>query len=137
MHEWALAESVVESVREECEKNGGRSVLSVKLLFGELQNIDKDIFFEGLSEFLADLPFSADVFHIETEPVLFACRACEREWGFADLKESGPAESEREAIHFIPESACAYIACPSCGVRDFSVKKGRGVTIEAIEIERD
>lgn len=138
MHEWALAESVVQSVREEWENHGTPSLVSVTIVFGELQNIERDIFFTGLSEFLGDLPFSPDIFHIETESVLFACNACGKEWGLESAGNgsgNGLGPAEREAIHFVPESACAYIACPSCESKDFFIKAGRGVSIRAIEME--
>ena len=46
-------------------------------------------------------------------------------------------EQEREAIHFLPESAHAYLRCPGCGGPDFVLAAGRGVSIEAVELEGD
>ena len=40
-------------------------------------------------------------------------------------------------IHFVPELAHAYLRCPDCSSADFEVLGGRGVSIDAIEGERD
>jgi hydrogenase nickel incorporation protein HypA/HybF len=42
---------------------------------------------------------------------------------------------EREAVHFLPEAAHAYLRCPRCGSVDFDVAAGRGVSIVSIELE--
>ena len=133
MHEWALAESVVQAVLKERTRLGNPRITSVALAFGELQAVDGEAFTEGLSHYLLGCPFSADIFTIETEPVLFACTVCGRTWKFEDLPDC--PDTVREAIHFIPESVSAYVACPSCGTGDFVIREGRGVTIKSIGFE--
>ena len=46
-------------------------------------------------------------------------------------KQKGGA-NEREAIHFVPESAHAFLRCPACKSPDFEISKGRGVWVERI-----
>ncbi|HEB10350.1 MAG TPA: hydrogenase nickel incorporation protein HypA [Spirochaetales bacterium] len=136
MHEWALAEAVLESVKRHLnEQEQGKSlqVKSVNLLFGELQEIDEEIFRSGLNTMLADYPFNEDVIHIETDPALFGCNVCKREWTLKDQEDL--SEDEREAIHFLPEAAHVFIRCPGCGSPDFRVIKGRGVSIGSIILE--
>ncbi len=130
MHEWALAEAVLESV---AAHSRGRRVLRVVLRFGELQQIDREIFDFALRELDPDAP--AGLFEILTEPAELACRACGARWSLAD----GPGLSggQREAIHFLPEAAKVYLKCPVCGSADFRVEKGRGVSIESIEVDGD
>lgn len=130
MHEWALAEAVLQSVEDELADRGPISVRSVTLLFGELQKIDREVFLIGLRSLCRDTSLNPDVFQVEEEPASFRCSGCGREWG---LDETGATEEEREAIHFLPESAHAYMRCPGCGSPDFRVEKGRGVVIQAIE----
>ena len=132
MHEWALAESVVETVRQEMESRKNPKVEKVTLLFGELQSIDREIFREGLDYFLSeDIPVTGDVFVIKDEPALFVCNKCSGEWTLKAME--GITEEEREAIHFLPESAHVYISCPECGSPDFRIERGRGVSIASIE----
>jgi len=135
MHEWALAEAVVATVEKIRRENDGRPVLEVRLRFGELQNVDLEAFREGLSAALAGLPYGPEAFRFLEEPAAFRCRACGFLWPLAEA--AGIGEQEREAIHFLPESAHAYLRCPGCGGPDFELSAGRGVTIEAVELAGD
>jgi hydrogenase nickel incorporation protein HypA/HybF len=135
MHEWALAEAVISTVQRLYEENGRREVLSVQVLIGELQHIEMDVFTMGLENLLAGHPFGADVFHFETEKASFRCKACDGEWLLDRHPDLG--EDEMEAIHFLPEAAHVYMRCPSCGSPDFTMEKGRGVTIQSIDLRDD
>ena len=75
MHEWALAEAVLDSVREH---SAGRRVSRVVLRFGELQQIDREIFDFALRELGGELGSAR--FEIESEPARFACNACGAAW---------------------------------------------------------
>jgi hydrogenase nickel incorporation protein HypA/HybF len=135
MHEWALAEAVVATVEKIRREQGGRPLLTVRLRFGELQNVDLEAFREGLAAGLGELPYGPEAFQCLSEPAAFRCRACGRLWPLAEAP--GIGEEEREAIHFLPESAHAYLRCPGCGSPDFELAAGRGVLIESVELEGD
>ncbi len=139
MHEWALAEAVIAAVEKVRRENGGRAVLSVSLRLGELQNVDREAFRAGLQVALGDLPYGPEVFRLLSAEAAFRCRACGRQWPLAEsLAESpGIGPEEREAIHFLPESAHAYLRCPGCGSPDFELASGRGVSIESVELGGD
>jgi hydrogenase nickel incorporation protein HypA/HybF len=133
MHEWALADAVISTVERLYEENGRRRILAVRVLIGELQHIEMEVFSMGLQNLLSDRPFSAEVFHFETENASFRCKACGNEWLLAEHPELG--EDELEAIHFLPETAHVYMRCPDCGSPDFALEKGRGVTIQSIDLQ--
>jgi hydrogenase nickel incorporation protein HypA/HybF len=133
MHEWALAEAVVSTVERLYEENGRKKVLSVRVLIGELQHIEMEVFSVGLQNMLSGRPFDYDAFHFETERASFRCQACGNEWLLEQA--AGLGEEEREAIHFLPEAAHVYMRCPSCGSPDFSLEKGRGVSIKSVDLE--
>ncbi len=135
MHEWALAEAVIAAVEKIRSENAGRSVVSVRLRLGELQNVDREAFGAGLAAALGNLPYGLEAFHFLSEEAAFRCRACGHRWPLADFPGIGP--EEREAIHFLPESAHAYLRCPGCGSPDFELAAGRGVSIESVELEGD
>jgi hydrogenase nickel incorporation protein HypA/HybF len=130
MHEWALAEATVEAVRSSA---GGRRVLGVRLAFGELQQVDRDLFAAAVADLAPAAGIEAAVFTVDGEPARFACRACGRPWALAEAQ--GLSEDDREAVHLLPEAAHAYLRCPGCGSPDFDVVAGRGVTITSIELE--
>lgn len=127
MHEWALAEAVIAAAEKRFEPSDGRSPGSVVVMVGELQAIDREIFAFALDSLLAESSLPPGLFRMETEPAEFLCRACGARWGLAQA--AGLTAEQREAIHFLPESAHAFVRCPGCGSIDFGVEKGRGVSI--------
>lgn len=130
MHEWALAEAVLDSVRAEQTTRSGQRASKVVIQFGELQSIDPEVFAEGIAH-LQSADDDLDLeFVFETEPATLKCIVCGHGWSFADCDID---EATREAVHFLPEVAHSFIVCPSCGSADFRVDQGRGVTIESIE----
>lgn len=132
MHEWALAESVAATVESELEKHRGAAVEAINLSFGELQNIDREIFETGLKTMLESIPGIEDRVRIEVEPARFRCGACGTEWGLD--ADSGLTDEQREAVHFLPEAVQAFMHCPKCGGVDYRVVAGRGVAIQSIEL---
>ena len=137
MHEWALAEAVIATALAESRKEGLEEITELQLKIGELQQMDLAIFTFALDELAkehAEGPLLTNMkIAMETEPAIFRCRVCETEWGFG---ETGLNEDEREAVHFAPEVAHAYIRCPNCKSPDFEVIQGRGVVIHAIKGRR-
>ncbi len=148
MHEWALAESVVATVQKAVREHGGLPVRAVRVSIGELQAVDLEAFRAGLEAALsrAGAPaegigrgagpgaaLSADLFAVHLEKVSFGCNRCGAEWLLDSV--AGLGEEEREAIHFLPETAHAVLRCPACGSPDFQLKGGRGVSIQSIDLE--
>ena len=129
MHEWALAEAVLLTVSKIAEKEGLREVREVKIKIGELQQIELEILEFALSQ-LKTSKFKKTEFSIEIAKAELECRVCGYHWDF--IKEELD-EDTKEAIHFVPEIAHAYIRCPKCGSPDFEILHGRGIWIESIK----
>lgn len=138
MHEWALAEAVISTVDkargEHIDEEGVKpAVTQVNVSIGELQSIEMDVFKMGLANLLDQHPYGLDVFLFATEKAAFSCNRCKEHWLLEE--QAHLDKEEKEAIHFLPESAHVYMRCPSCGSPDFCLKKGRGVSIASIELE--
>ena len=135
MHEYALAEAVVATAIDAATKAGHSSITRIDVRIGQLQRIDKEVFAFAIKEILpADEPRIAGAeVTLEIEPARFACRPCGREFSLADIGGGPTDHDQAEAIHFIPELAHAFIACPDCDSPDFAVVAGRGVSIENLE----
>jgi hydrogenase nickel incorporation protein HypA/HybF len=127
MHEWALADAVVAAAAKAAEGKAGARLPPVTVLIGELQAINREIFAFALRTLSGESSQPPRDFLLETEPAAFRCRACATAWGLGG--DAGLTEEEREAIHFLPESAHAFLRCPSCGSVDFAVESGRGVRL--------
>jgi hydrogenase nickel incorporation protein HypA/HybF len=133
MHEWALADAVIEATSSALAGRNPSCLRAVTVTLGELQAIDHEIFTFALTTLLEERPFKTAVYRLETEPASFRCVACEHEWALADTL--GLTEETREAIHFLPEAAHAFVRCPRCGSPDYRVQKGRGVSIASLTLE--
>ena len=129
MHEWALAEAAISAVRDIVEKEEIKEVTEVRIMFGELQQIDRKIFEFALSQLRSPRMKKAK-FYFENVPAELQCRVCSNQWIFTPENMD---ESICEAIHFLPEVAHSYIKCPSCGSPDFKILKGRGVWLASIK----
>jgi hydrogenase nickel incorporation protein HypA/HybF len=132
MHEWALADAVIEATSAALAGRDPSCLRAVTVTIGELQAIDHEIFSFALRTLLEERPFRAAAYNLETEPARFLCGACEREWSLAETNDL--SEQTREAIHFLPEAAHAFVRCPSCGSPDYRVQTGRGVSIASLTL---
>jgi hydrogenase nickel incorporation protein HypA/HybF len=139
MHEWALAEGVVETALRVAQRDGLKGVRTIHVRMGTLQQIDRDIFRDAVGTFQAEaseIVRNADV-KIESEPLSCECRLCAETWSVNDEQLAALGEEASEAIHFVPELSHAYLKCPACGSSDFSVERGRGVWIASVEGDTD
>ncbi len=133
MHEWALAEGVVVTALEEADRLGFERIDALRVTIGELQQISKDVFEFAVAEVLpkSHPKLARAAIALEIEPAGFRCRRCAREFSLADVA-GALGDDEGEAVHFVPELAHAFLACPDCESPDFEVVRGRGVWIAEI-----
>ena len=129
MHEWALAEATVSTVLEIAEKEGLKEILEVRIMIGELQQIESEIFDFALSQLRTPI-IEKTKFKIEIVPAEMQCRVCTHQWSFNSENLDNDVS---EVIHFIPEVAHTYLKCPNCGSPDFEILKGRGVWLGSIK----
>ena len=135
MHEWALAEGVIETVLQSVKAACKQRVQEVVVSVGQLQQIRRETFDFSLQEMMPDAPILKDAsFQVEIEPAKFQCRRCPESFGF-DVLAGSLGDDSGEAIHFIPELAHAFARCPACGSADFDVVAGRGVRVASITAE--
>ena len=128
MHEWALAQGIVFTALQVKEKNKLKKITFIKVILGELQQINQEVFLLALNEISKSEHISPN-FEIEIESALFQCRKCGEKWDFKKdiLGDHG------EDIHFIPELIRTYSKCPNCNSPDFEVSSGRGVSIAFVK----
>jgi hydrogenase nickel incorporation protein HypA/HybF len=133
MHEWALAEAVIEATSSALAGRDPACLRVVSVSVGELQAIDQEIFSFALSTLREERPFHAAEYRLQTEPARFRCGSCSAEWSLQETKNLG--EETQEAIHFLPEAAHAFIRCPRCSSPDYHVQAGRGVYIVSLTLD--
>jgi len=126
VHEWALAEAILATLSRSA---GGRPPRAVRVLLGELQNVDAEVLRFALEELKRGTALEGVEFILEVEPAEFECAVCRARWTLRDVEVGS---GEREAIHFVPELVHAFVRCPRCGSPDFRVVRGRGVSIAGL-----
>ena len=132
MHEWALAQAVIDSTIALLEKKGTNAAKEIVLSIGELQNIDMQIFDFSLKELSKGTNLENATITYKEEKAILVCNKCGCEWSY-DKSFEKLTEEEKEAIHFIPETLHIYVHCPRCNSVDFDVKEGRGIFIKDVK----
>ena len=97
MHEWALAEGVVETALRVAELDSLKGVHTIHLRMGTLQQIDRDIFRDAIGTFLAEaseIVRNAAV-EVESEPLSCECRICGETWSVNDEQLAALSQAER------------------------------------------
>jgi len=136
MHEWALADGIVRTALDYAKREGASRILAIKVVLGELQDVDAEIVEFAMKELLRGTIGEGAGIIFEEEEAVFRCRNCNYEWKLKDVRDRFDG-SIKEEVHFIPEVVHAFLTCPKCGSRDFEVVSGRGVYISGIKIERE
>ena len=138
MHEFALADAVMRAALSTARSEGLTRITSIHIRVGELQQIKQDVFEFACRETRPpnEPALETTEVTVEIEPATFHCRACGEEFPLAEARGAAGAD-EKEAIHFVPELAHAFMTCPACSSPDFEIIGGRGVAIDSIEGERD
>jgi hydrogenase nickel incorporation protein HypA/HybF len=129
MHEWALAEAVIDAVRKIAKEEGLREVNEVDIKVGELQQLDHQIMDFALAQLRSPI-MKQTRFHISTVKAELKCKVCGNRWEFgADTMDADTVE----AIHFVPEIAHTYLRCPECQSPDFEILTGRGIWLASVK----
>lgn len=123
MHESVLALGVVRELEKALR--GLPGVGRVKILVGELQRLDQEVFRGYLDEFLREAGLYIE-YELVVERAVLRCLSCGNGWTLEDI---GLPEDVRELVHFFPEALYAYVSCPSCGSRLLEVSTGRGLRV--------
>ena len=137
VHEWALAEGVIDTAVELSEKEGLARITKIVVRIGALQRINPEFFRRALETVMPedDPRLESAELVLNLEPAGFACRNCGHEFAQEDVG-TGLDHEQLEAIHFVPELAHAFMHCPSCESPDFEVCRGRGLWLDSLEGER-
>lgn len=126
VHEWALAEAIVEYAVKVLNVSSVKRGLKIKI--GLLQSIDLEVLGFAVKHLLKERGLGELKVVYETVDPLLKCNKCGFEWR---IRMSDLEESIREAVHFVPEVIQVFTKCPNCSSQDFSIISGRGV--ESIE----
>ncbi|MEM1520409.1 MAG: hydrogenase/urease maturation nickel metallochaperone HypA [Candidatus Korarchaeum sp.] len=144
LHEWSLAEAIVEALTQVMEREGARRASEVEIIYGEMMELELDVLKFALEELSRGTPLEGSRFTFNEERASFRCNSCGYRWDFSQAHamlsgdiwvREGPAGERESPIHLIPDLAQALMACPNCGSRDFEVESGRDLRISRVALE--
>ncbi len=124
MHEWALAQAIVEEIKNALER--GERLEKITVILGELQSIEPSVLKEYIDTMMMEYGGKKPKIDYMVEEAVLECRRCGWRWR---LKETNMSPDERETIHFLPEAIHTIVRCPRCGSRDIEVASGRGIML--------
>ncbi len=117
MHELAIAEGILDIIKDEMAKNNVSKLLSVTIVHGKLATVVPEALEMALMALTVETPLAGADLQMKEIPVLVRCRQCNHEFS--------PAE---EDIYLM--------TCPECGCEfGHEVLTGKELYIESIEAE--
>jgi len=146
VHEWSLASGIILTLKKIVEEKKARGVREVKIVVGELSQIDKDILRDAVTTLAEEeLGYKVNIV-MEEEKARLKCNTCGYEFGFNEAFEQlkrifcpdlKPGEECENPVHYVPELVSTYVRCPRCGSPDIEIIAGRGVWIKTVVLELD
>jgi len=113
MHEFSIAQALVEQVEAARQANGGGRVVSVEVRVGEWRQVVPEIlasYFEHLTE---GTPLEAAGIEIERVTATARCTSCDRVFPLHDV----------------------FLACPDCGSLACELLTGKELELIALELD--
>ncbi|MCS7125888.1 MAG: hydrogenase/urease maturation nickel metallochaperone HypA [Aigarchaeota archaeon] len=143
MHEWSIAESIIEAVIQSVKY---QKILEVEIKIGELRDLDIEILRESLKILSSETILRDTKFDIIVSKAVFKCFDCGEEWGMREalkimenmltVDKYVLEENELEPpIHFIPSLVIGLQRCPKCGGMDINIESGRELEISKVKVE--
>ena len=141
MHEWSLADAVVRSLLGFMASEGLTSIREVEVTWGEILELDTEIFEEAFYELSRGTPLEGAKLVLRKEKAYFKCNSCGAEWDFKTADEmlsrefeimEEPAGVRESPLHFLPDLARTLLRCPKCGSRDFDLIGGKDLRVSKV-----
>ncbi len=121
MHEMAIAQGLMDIVRQEMKKNGVKTLLKVKVRAGRMNAIVPEALQLCFDMLLQDTPWPGAILEIETVPIKLKCPKCSTIF----------SPEEQDFLGSIIQAPC-----PECGTEiGHEMVEGKELLIEYIEAE--
>ncbi|MCX8189962.1 MAG: hydrogenase/urease maturation nickel metallochaperone HypA [Candidatus Diapherotrites archaeon] len=137
MHEYSLAQAVLNSVEEFISRNKAKGKVIVKISFGELQHLGAEQFKDILQKAARERRIKAEFF-VENELASFRCFSCHNEWENEKkqyIVKSHSHEEDSLCHEHEHHELVEDVRCPRCGSDDIEIIKGIDVKIKEIIID--
>jgi len=113
MHEFSIAEAILQVAREEADRHGGGRVRTVRCRIGIMRQVVPELLVEAFAHLAAEAGWGGASLDIQTAPVRVRCGAC-----------GGATPSE--VVRF---------DCPLCGAVDVRLEDGDELEVTGLTLE--
>ena len=114
MHEFAIAQSLCETVLDEARKNGATEVVSITCRFGVLRQIVPEVMKSAFELSAEGTLLERAELKFETDGMTIECREC----------------AATQTVCDVP------LQCPACGSSSIACSGGQDITLISIEINQ-
>lgn len=113
MHEMAIAQGILEIALDAARQNGAERITKIKLLVGEMTEVEPDSLIFCFSAVAAETPAATAELEVAIIPLKARCNDCGHEFGI-------------ERYRFF---------CPHCQSANLETLSGRELRVEHLEVE--
>ena len=145
MHELSVAQSIVDAVLSEAEKNNAKKVEEINVDVGELMQIDAQALEEMLILLMKGPKLARAKVRLNVQKASFLCRRCTEKWDMTEARKQLSSvpddllirepDSKELPLHFLPYLYPAFLRCPKCGSSDIAVIQGEDIRIRRLIME--
>lgn len=145
MHELSIAQSIIDYVVSEADKNGAKTVNEVQVEVGELMQVDVEALRELLRMLMTGPVLEKCNVKVELKGATFQCRKCGDAWNMKEAKEQlrktsdsflvREPDSKELPLHFLPSLYSSFLHCPKCGSADFAANGGEDIRLRKLVME--
>ena len=145
MHELSVAQSIVDAVLLEADKNEASHVKEINIEVGELMQLDTRALGEALHLLMTGERLKGARIHIHTRDASFTCRKCQNHWGMAEARKQldeipdsllvREPDSKEVPLHFLPYLYPSFIHCSKCGSADVTTTEGEDLRLRKLVME--
>jgi hydrogenase nickel insertion protein HypA len=134
MHELSIAQSIIDAVLFEAEKNNAKTVREINIDVGELMQLDIQALSGALNLLMKGSKLGEARIFTHVKEAAFSCRSCGAKWSMADARKEldqvpddlriREPDSKELPLHFLPYIYSAFVHCPKCGSSDAAASDG-------------
>jgi len=142
MHELGVAQSVVDAVLSEAEKNNAQKVEEINVDVGELMQIDSEALEKMLILLMKGPKLAGTRVRLNVQKASFSCRKCTGKWDMTEARKQLSSvpddllirepDSKELPLHFLPYLYPAFLRCPKCGSSDIAVTQGEDIRLRKL-----
>lgn len=145
MHELSIAQSIIDYVVSEADRNNAKTVNELEIEVGELMQVDV----KGLGDLMKLLMTGPRLencrIELKVKEASFQCQKCGTSWDMQEAKKQLQAvsdsllvrepESKELPLHFLPSLYSSFLHCPKCGSADMTARSGEDIRIRRLVTE--